>query len=268
MGAIACLPMYDFPWTASANDDLWENLSARLRKAGFKPPAELTRAKPLSELWRNPKLLFGQTCGYPYWRGLRERVRLIATPVYAFDGCEGGSHGSFIVARKDDRRKDLRAFRGARAALNGSDSNTGMNLFRATLAPLARRRPFFSQVFVTGAHAESLAEVAEGRAQIAAIDCVSFALLARGRPDLTERVKIVARTPMTPGLPFIASAAFDEAKIELIRRCLRETLADPALKATLAILGLVGVQVLDEGAYARVGELEDAALALGYRELA
>ena len=31
---IAILPMYDFPWTAAANDALWAAISARLAEAG------------------------------------------------------------------------------------------------------------------------------------------------------------------------------------------------------------------------------------------
>ena len=37
-------------------------------------------------------------------------------------------------------------FRGAIAALNAADSNTGMNLFRATIAPIAGGAPFFRAV--------------------------------------------------------------------------------------------------------------------------
>ena len=218
MGRIACLPMYDFPWTASAQDALWRNLSTRLNKIAVDAPAELTRGPPLAEMWRAPELIFGQTCGYPYWRGLRAKARLIATPVYSFEGCEGPNHASFIVVRKDDRRRLLKTFRGARAAINGRDSNTGMNLFRAAIAPFARGRSFFAKVFVTGSHAASLDEVANGRAQIAAIDCVSFALLARGRPELTDAVKIIARTPSTPALPFIASSTLSDKTMESLRR--------------------------------------------------
>ena len=142
-----------------------------------------------------PQLIFGQTCGYPYWKSLRGRVALIATPTYGFDGCEGADHCSFLVARRGHARGGLAGFRGGRAAINARDSNSGANLFRAAIAPLARGRPFFGQVVVTGAHALSLAALVEDRADIAALDCVSFALLLRGRPELVERVEVVGRTP-------------------------------------------------------------------------
>ena len=73
-------------------------------------------------------------------KDLRDSATLIATPDYAFPGCEGGTHCSFLVARAGDPRLTLPDFRGATAAVNSSTSNSGMNLFRAAIAPLARRR--------------------------------------------------------------------------------------------------------------------------------
>ena len=82
-----------------------------------------------------------------------------------------------------DPRRALNEFRGAAAALNAHDSNTGINLFRATIAPIAGGAAFFSSIVVTGSHEASVAAVAKGEADLASIDCVSFALLGRGRPN-------------------------------------------------------------------------------------
>ena len=211
---IAVLPMYDFPWTAAANDALWAAISTRLAEAGVQAPTRLTRGGDLAALWRHPGLIFGQTCGYPYVTGLKDTVTLIATPEYWFPGCEGASHRSFIIRRASDPRRELGEFRGATAALNAHDSNTGMNLFRAAIAPIAGGAPFFSAIVVTGSHEASVAAVAEGRADLASIDCVSFALLGRGRPELVERVAIVAESPLSPCLPFIASARLRRSTID------------------------------------------------------
>ena len=102
------------------------------------------------------------------------------------------------------------AFRGNVAAINGPDSNSGMNLFRATIAPVADGRAFFGAVVTTGSHRASLEAVADGRADLAAIDCVSFALMKRQSADLVERVAVVAESPLSPGLPFIMSARLPE----------------------------------------------------------
>jgi len=199
---------------------------------------------------------------------LASHVALLATPTYGFVGCEGVRHCSFIIARRSERGGSLGDFRGARAAINGRDSNSGMNLFRAALAPLARGRPFFASVEVTGSHAASLAAVATGRLDIAAIDCVTFALLERGRPDLIGEVGVVARSPFAPGLPYIASARLAPSVIERIRAALFATLDDPSLAAAKAELGLTGAVALEPAAYAGVRALEQGAARLGYPELA
>jgi hypothetical protein len=196
---IAVLPMYDFPWTAAANDALWASMSARLAEAGVQTPAALARGGDLPSQWRDPGLIFGQACGYPYVTGLRNAVTLIAAPEYAFPGSDGAAHRSFIIRRAGDPRRELPEYRGSTAALNAHDSNTGMNLFRAAIAPIAGRAPFFRAIAVTGSHEASLTAVAEGRADLAAIDCVSFALLERGRPELVERVAVIAESPLSPG---------------------------------------------------------------------
>jgi ABC-type phosphate/phosphonate transport system substrate-binding protein len=261
---IAILPMYDFPWIAGANDALWASISARLDDAGVEAPRELTRGPDLASHWRDPRLIFGQTCGYPYVAGLKPLVTLIAAPEYAFSGCEGASHRSFIIRRASDARRELSEFRGSSAALNAHDSNTGMNLFRAAIAPIARGAPFFHAVVVTGSHEASITAVADGQADLASIDCVSFALLERGRPELAERIAIVAASPLSPGLPFIAAATLAAPTIAAVRAALFAAVADSNLAEARAALGLKGAQRTIRADYERVTEIERDAVAAGY----
>jgi ABC-type phosphate/phosphonate transport system substrate-binding protein len=265
---IAVLPMYDFPWTAAANDALWAAISARLAEAGVQSPTRLTRGGELAVLWRHPGLIFGQTCGYPYATGLKEAVTLIATPEYSFPGCEGASHRSFIVRAARDSRRGLEEFRGATAALNAHDSNTGMNLFRAAIASVAGGEPFFSSIVATLSHEASVEAVAGGQADLASIDCVSFALLRRGRPELVEGVALVAESALSPGLPFIAAAGVPAPTLAAVRGALFAALADPALAEARATLGLRGARVATAADYDRVAELERDAAAVGYPRLA
>jgi ABC-type phosphate/phosphonate transport system substrate-binding protein len=265
---IAVLPMYDFPWTAAANDALWASMAARLADAGVQAPAALARGGDLASQWRDPGLIFGQTCGYPYATGLRGLLTLIAAPEYAFPGCEGAAHRSVIIRRAGDPRRELAEYRGSTAALNGWDSNTGMNLFRSAIAPIAGRAPFFRAIAVTGSHDASLAAVAEGEADLAAIDCVSFALIGRGRPELVERVAVIAESPLSPSLPFIAAAGLAAPTIAAVRAALRASLADPNLAEALTTLGLKGARPTSPAEYDRVIEIEREAATAGYARLA
>ena len=142
-----------------------------------------------------------------------------------------------------------------------------MNLFRATVASVAGGAPFFRAIVVTGSHEASVAAVAEGRADLAAIDCVSFALLARGRPELIERVAVVAESPRSPSLPFIASARLGASTIAAVRQALFAALANPNLAEARAALGLRGARSSSPADYDRVAEIERGAAAAGYARL-
>ena len=110
--------------------------------------------------------------------------------------------------------------------------------------------------------------VAEGRADLAAIDCVSFALLAHGRPELIERVAVVAESPPSPGLPFIASARLEASTIAAVRAALIEALADPSLADARATLGLKGARERIRPNTIASLEIEREAAAAGYPRLA
>jgi ABC-type phosphate/phosphonate transport system substrate-binding protein len=265
---IAVLPMYDFPWTAAGNDALWAAIFARLDDAGVEAPRQLTRGPDFAAHWRDPGLIFGQTCGYPYVTRLKPLVTLIAAPEYAFPGCEAATHRSFIIRRAGDPRRELREFRGSTAGLNAHDSNTGMNLFRAAVARIAGRAPFFGSIAVTGSHEASIRAVAEGHVDLASIDCVSFALIERGRPELAGRVAIIAESAFSPCLPFIASASLGQPALAAIRQALLTALADPSLAETRATLGLAGARAAAASDYDRVVEIESGAQAQGYARLA
>jgi ABC-type phosphate/phosphonate transport system substrate-binding protein len=142
-----------------------------------------------------------------------------------------------------------------------------MNLFRAMIAPIAGGAPFFRALVVTGSHEASVTAVAAGRADLASIDCVSFALLSRGRSELVERVTVVAESPLSPSLPFIAAAGVPASTIATVRGALFATLADPALDEARATLGLKGARPARPADYDRVAELERGAAAAGYPRL-
>src|SRR4029077_2743963 len=183
MSAIAHLAMYDLPEIRPAVEDLWKGVARRLRDAGLPDvPIALSRHLTHHESWRHPELLLGQSCGYPALHEFHGLVRIVATPLYDAPGCEGTKHCSFILVSADSNMKEIADLRGARFALNSWDSNTGMNLPRLAFAPFAKHGRFIGEIVETGSHAESLARVADKRADAAAIDCVTHALLARHRP--------------------------------------------------------------------------------------
>jgi ABC-type phosphate/phosphonate transport system substrate-binding protein len=264
----ASLPMYDLPELAGATAAFWNGLAGHLRHAGI---AEVPHALVGSPIppghWLAPDLLLSQTCGYPLLHALKDRVRLVATPCYAAPGCDGPSYCSVIVVPRESSTITLCDLRGRRAAFNASDSQSGFNALRAAVAPLAEAGRFFGQAIETGSHAASLELVASGAADVAALDCVSFALFQRCGWPATAGVRVLARSASAPALPFITAAATDDELLLRLRQALRAAMADPALAQAREALLLRDIMLLPDSAYDVILDMERAAIAAGYSRL-
>jgi ABC-type phosphate/phosphonate transport system substrate-binding protein len=267
MGAerIAALPMYDFPQLREAHDEFWTALADRLRASGVRGvPPGLTRELNHFEVWPHPGLLFAQGCEYPLAKSFADRVRLVATPQYFAAGCEGARYRSAIVVRAGGAGSSLEEFRGRRCVVNELDSNSGMNLLRAAVAPLARGGRFFGSVVVSGAHRHSVEMVASGEADVAAVDCVSFAHFQRLYPSVTSQMRVLSWTPSSPSLPFITSRSTDDATVGALRSALADVFADSKLTSARERLLLGGVDLRPEEGFAEVLGLEREAVGKGY----
>ena len=264
---IASLAMYDWPELRAANDSLWSAIAGRLAWQGLMVPERLTRGVDLDVVWTSPVLLLGQTCGYPLMTALGERVSLVATPRYRARGCEGPFRRSAIVVRADAALRRLDELRGGRCALNDRASDSGMNLLRGAMAPLARDGAFFSEVMLTGSHVASAEAVATGAADVAALDAVSYAHLRRLRPDLAQRLRVLDWTARTPGLPLVTAANTDAATLRALQGALAAIAQDPALAETRELLLLDGFSLLPRRYYGLTLHIEERARALGYEQL-
>jgi ABC-type phosphate/phosphonate transport system substrate-binding protein len=207
---IASLGMYDFGPAQWANDQLWALIHDSLRGRGIEAPDALTRGEHAYwDAWQSPDLLLSQTCGYPFRAKLHDRVTYVGTPDYGIEGCAPGYYRSVFVARADDPRRDLMEFDGARFAYNEALSQSGWAAPQTHAAKLGLRLPPAVQ---TGGHRLSAQAVAEGRADIAALDAVTFALM-QNVDGVAPRLRVVAMTDPTPGLPFITAAGRDARPI-------------------------------------------------------
>lgn len=200
-------PMYVLPEMQADMRSLWVLLRSKLAAAGVENlPHEPRFDDPLAQGSLPADMLMLQYCGFPYVTEWREAMQPLACLHYDAPHCEGKTHRSVIVVRADDDAKTIKDLRGKRAAINGYDSNTGMNLLRHAVADVAQDGTFFGEVIVTGAHVDSLRAVAEGRADVAAIDCVTFAFIGDYQPALTAAVRVLAVTAPSPALPLFVPA--------------------------------------------------------------
>jgi ABC-type phosphate/phosphonate transport system substrate-binding protein len=241
---IAALPMYDWPEVQAEVDAEWADIRARLLAAGFDAPERLVRRNgdmpavpggirnaagaviapdpatlPPDELdfptlWRHPKLLFGQTCWGPMELGLAADVRVVGQPDYsAYEGGEGEFYSSAVVMRRGSDVASppnsrallpLDLIRGKRLAFNSHDSMSGIIALTRDLAALGESPDIFSERIESGGHRSSIVAVAEGRADVASIDCRSWALAQRFEPA-AKAVRVVGWTARRKGLPYIAA---------------------------------------------------------------
>ena len=267
---LASLSMYvSPPPVARAQDDLWAFLRDWLKQAGIaEVPQQLDRSVAYNVAWYDPGLLLAQTCGYPYAKSLRGIVRLVATPAYDRPGCDGPSMCSLLIARRGEAGATLADFRGRIAALNAYDSNSGANLFRAAVAPLAHGTRFFESVVETGSHAASIDAVVAGQADVAAIDCVTYGNFAAHAPVRVSGLRIIGETPKGPGLPFVTRASASDAEVEILRQALAAAIASPVLASVRAALALKSFAILGDAAYEGLLDMEKAAEAAAYPVIA
>jgi len=203
---IAHLPMYDVPANRAAHRRLWQALQDHLPDApNFTQPSV-----DLMVDWLSPELYLSQTCGLPYRAALHGQVQLIATPDNQIPNCPPGYYCSVLLAR-----------RGAVPDLAANDFTLAYN------EPLSH------------GHAASARAVLEGRADLAAVDALTWHFLTRDW-DKAAGLEICAITPATPTLPYITALGQNAAAL---REALRQAILSIGLKdrQTLQIFDLVEI---------------------------
>lgn len=229
----ASLPMYWRSETAHA----WQRFWTLVQQAHDGPLPALTLPEDLPEdwydHWRDPDMVLSQTCGLPWRSVLQDSVTYVASPDFGLQGCPPGYYYSTALRRRDGPN-------GLRIAVNAFDSQSGW----AAAQPHLVDHPT-DEVIVTGAHAASARAVAEGVADIAFVDAVTWRLLDRFEP-WAQALTVTATTRPTPALPWVTAATRDPASL---REAL-ETAARQIDEETRALMGgLQGVTHVDRSAY-------------------
>ena len=267
---IAALPMYDYPELTAVHAALWASLREALSVAGVAElPTRLTRDWSHRDLRRHPRLLLGQACEYPLATSCSGYVRLVATPRYTVPGCDGSTlYRSAIVVRAADSAETLADLRGRRCVINERDSNSGMNLLRAAIAPLwGGGSHFFSSVMVSGSHRVSVAAVATGLADVAAIDGVSFAHFQKLDQAVVANLRVLCWSPPSRCPPFVTAAATSDSTLAALRDALADVSVDPRLAHVRERLFLGGMDLNPDPRFVEVLSHERSAAELGYAAL-
>ena len=265
---VASMPMYDMPELRSALDALWGGLARHLGREGVSSiPGKIVHDHALSDLWNDPCLWFSQCCGYDIVYKHAGTLRPIATPHYGAPDCEGYHYTSVVVVTEDADASDVLHMRGAVCVINGPESHSGMSALRALVAPVSRNGRFFSKTEVSGTHAASLEMVGRGDADVAAIDCVTYALIERYRPEMLAGTRRLGTTDRAPGIPYVTRCTEDEETITRMRNALHNTFADSQLSDIRQALFLSDIEMLELSDYRPIADFQDLATHHGYSEL-
>lgn len=225
--------MYDPSPLRAANDRFWQLIRAELLEG----PQTLLRDGGLWDHWLSPELVLSQTCGYPYRAHLHKQVTLIGTPDYGLPGCPAGYYNSVFVVRRDGNRGDLAEYADSVFAYNEPMSQSG---WAAPVHHLAQMGFSFRTCIQTGAHSASVCAVSDGRADIAAIDALTWKLLCQ-HYNADDRLIELERTDPTPALPYISAQGRDRRKLfQAIERAIGELETD--FGNLLCIKGIVDIE--------------------------
>jgi ABC-type phosphate/phosphonate transport system substrate-binding protein len=142
-----------------------------------------------------------------------------------------------------------------------------MNMLRALFASMQQNGRFFSAVLHSGSHEVSLRMVADGFADVASIDRVTYALIERYRPLALRETRVLCSSMPTPAPPYVTGAHMTDRQVEQIRLALTETLEMPSMKVVMEALLLDGLANLPLETYRPIGDLEGWARQMGYHEI-
>jgi ABC-type phosphate/phosphonate transport system substrate-binding protein len=192
-------------------------------------------------LWLHPALLFAQTCWGPMEHGLSAHVQVVGQPSYdAYQGGRGELYSSPLVMRigagpqvlppaTGSAAIPLDLIRGKRFTYNSLDSMSGIIALTRDLEALGEGLDIFSSRSESGGHRGSIVAVAEGTADIAAIDCESWALARRFEPAAQE-VVVVGWTARRKGLPFITSSSTTAETVRAMREAIAGLAEQPLVE--------------------------------------
>ncbi|MDO7732998.1 MAG: PhnD/SsuA/transferrin family substrate-binding protein, partial [Paracoccaceae bacterium] len=160
-----------------------------------------------------------------------------------------GHYRSVIVAHKDSTIQSMPDIDPTRhqIAVNEIGSFSGQIILSHML--LGHGALAFPHQTLTGGHALSAKAVAEERADLTALDEISYALIKRNDPKTAKNLRIIGHSASHPGLAFVTSGQTDAATLALLRARLLQFFETQSGQALAEVLDLRGATYIDPAAY-------------------
>jgi phosphonate transport system substrate-binding protein len=169
--------------------------------------------REIMDLLQTGDIDFAWICGYPYVQKRDpEFLELMAVPVFEGEPL----YHSYIIVHRDSPASSFADLKGKVFAYSDPDSNSGYLVPRFLLSNTGVSPDnFFRLTFFTYNHAETVEAIANHVADGGAVDSYVWEYLAKTRPSLAERTKIIIRSPKYGFPPLVMRSVTDH---ELKRR--------------------------------------------------
>jgi len=161
---------------------------------------ERPRYREILDLLLRGQIDLAWICGYPYVQH-RASLTLLAVPRFR----DQTLYQSYLIVAADGTARSLADLEGGLFAWADPDSNSGWLYPNYALVQLQERpKVFFARTFFTWAHRKVLEAVAAGLAQGGAVDGYVWETVQRLQPNLTEKTRIVEKSPEFGFPPLVA----------------------------------------------------------------
>ena len=192
----------------------------------------------------------GHVCGITFAMAPEGRYRYLATLVADSPELPTGYYDSLLVATAKGGLSSPADFDPARhrAVINEPGSFSGSLTFAAYMQ--AAHGTSLGDEMLSGAHLKSIAMVATGEADFAAIDRISFSLARHAVPQDVDGVSVIGHTASHPGIAFVADDGLPDLVVRKLRATIMEFRDDPAWLELQFLLSVSDITVLDPARYA------------------
>ena len=194
--------------------------------------------REVMDLLNSGAIDFAWICGFPYIQKREpESLQLLTVPVYR----GAPRYHSYIIVPQNSPYKHFSDLKGKIFAFSDPDSNSGF-LYPQVLMVAQEDRPetYFRQTFFTFNHAETVQAVSEQFADGGAVDSYIWEYLASFRPEMTEKTRIIKKSPSFGFPPIVARMGMDPETVRSMKTTLENMHQDVTGKALLSQLKLDG----------------------------
>jgi len=209
------------------------------RKMGRKVELVLRKSyREVMDLLDSGSIDFAWICGFPYIQSREpESIQLLTVPVYR----GAPRYHSYIIVPQSSPHQNFSDLKGKVFAFSDPDSNSGF-LYPLALMVAQDETPgtFFRETFFTFNHAETVQAVSEQFADGGAVDSYIWEYLAIFRPEITEKTRIIKKSPSFGFPPIVSRLGVNPNTVDLMKNTLEGMDEDIDGKALLAQLKLDG----------------------------